>query len=521
MKTKKFIVLSFLCVSVLVIAVAMNSNAASSPRVGDVLGAKNITIFDYDENGFQISGTSRVAVKYAYVAGRMNESISQQARNEAQKDGFQITGEVVSARTPHARTFKTANPKKFVTEVIAGSPQYYKDDNGIWWQANYDITTPKNFISLPKSPLFTRSQSSVFAFIDQAVAFYPDANEEDTSVDGYVYQEYAGAGADWSTLHGGSGSHVNDSDAQTWLGYVNSRDTQDKWRDLIASIFLFDTSLIPDNAVINSATFSVYGTERTDNYNQYLTMTDSNPASSTSLAVSDYQNRGTAEQASNRIDITNFTPSGYNYFTLNATGLGNINKTGVSKFGTELSCDLDNSEPTWQSVTYAYARGYSADQTDTDKDPKLVVVYITPSFRVRKPIDQSRTDTTTPQADSELALGLEANQTYMIEGVIFASSTDKNPDIKIAFNVPTGAIMDMGFIAASDAFRYAEMLEDDSVESGRIPITADTPVIIQVTGTIKMGASSGNVELWWAQASADADDPTTVRAGSYLRADAI
>lgn len=81
-------------------------------------------------------------------------------------------------------------------------------------------------------------------------------------------------------------------------------------------------------------------------------------------------------------------------------------------------------------------------------------------------------------------------------------------------------ITKIGFIAASNSFQYAELLEGDFATSSAIGITANKATIIQISGTVKTDNLSGNLELFWAQANSN-DDPTTVKAGSYLRANEI
>ena len=61
------------------------------------------------------------------------------------------------------------------------------------------------------------------------------------------------------------------------------------------------------------------------------------------------------------------------------------------------------------------------------------------------------------------------------------------------------------------------MLQVDNGMSSVIPITANTPVTIHFSGTIKMGASGGDLIFRWAQNSTSTN-ATTVMEGSYFRA---
>jgi len=85
-------------------------------------------------------------VKYAYRSDvRVNNDISPNATREAQKTGSRVIAELVGQRTKHSKTFSTNRPNQYITEVISGEPQYYKDESGDWWHAEYATTTEAAF----------------------------------------------------------------------------------------------------------------------------------------------------------------------------------------------------------------------------------------------------------------------------------------------------------------------------------------------------------------------------------------
>lgn len=156
-----------------------------------------------------------------------------------------------------------------------------------------------------------------------------------------------------------------------------ARTSGSNWREVSRSIFGFDTSSINDTDSVSSATFSLYGTAVDDGaFDQDLVL-DRNvpPSGGGSFAASDFNiaNWDEVEQASNRIDLGSFNTSGYNDWTLNATGMANIDNTGETWFGIRGSSDFDNSAPTWVSGDIANAQAYYADETGTAKDPALTV----------------------------------------------------------------------------------------------------------------------------------------------------
>lgn len=151
--------------------------------------------------------------------------------------------------------------------------------------------------------------------------------------------------------------------------------------------FMFDTSAIGASDTISDAVFSVYlvGDNAGTASNQYG-VTQSKQGIWNNLASGDFDDRrdslnsGT-EGATRKNRVTGST-SGYEDFTLNATGRGWIARSGETKPAsasasgkTQLSIawakDLDNSAPT----TNDYNQVYAADQTGTANDPKLVVTH--------------------------------------------------------------------------------------------------------------------------------------------------
>ncbi|MBI4160711.1 MAG: LamG domain-containing protein [Candidatus Yanofskybacteria bacterium] len=148
-----------------------------------------------------------------------------------------------------------------------------------------------------------------------------------------------------------------------------------------------------------------------------------------------------------------------------------------------------------------------------------------PSFaaellKARKSSDESVTSSTTLQNDDELKLTLAANKTYTIDAVIFATSASSNPDFKIAFTVPSGATMTLGYIAASPSnlLTQGELLSSSGTASQVIPLRANASAVVLVKGTVVIASTGGDLTLQWAQFTSNAT-ATVVKAGSYIRAD--
>lgn len=211
--------------------------------------------------------------------------------------------------------------------------------------------------------------------------FYPDPNPETTSVDGRVSRN-TGSNDSWSTLRGATtATSVDDSTASMYWVQLNGYSSTG-WQDLSRSVYLFDTSALTAGATISSAIMSVYCVTKNDDsntHNQTIEVVQSNPASNTSLATGDWNTstRWTMTRQATGISHSSITNGAYNDFTFNGTGLGNISKTAVSKFGIVLSGDADNTEPTKDASHQTLYTGYFSEQTGTSNDPKLAVTYTT------------------------------------------------------------------------------------------------------------------------------------------------
>lgn len=145
--------------------------------------------------------------------------------------------------------------------------------------------------------------------------------------------------------------------------------------------------------------------------------------------------------------------------------------------------------------------------------PVTSAVNILPT--ARKTADQSMNTQTTPQNDTELLKSVAANTTYVVEGMVFATSTSVAPDIKVAFTVPTGATMTIGYVAGESTATRADFLSVSGTAGGDIPIGANVVTCIKISGTVVVGSTAGNVQFQWSQFTSNGTN-TTVKAGSFI-----
>lgn len=204
--------------------------------------------------------------------------------------------------------------------------------------------------------------------------FYPDADPETTTVDGRAIRH--GVSEAFATIRSGNGTLAQDSNGNTAQGYIDSN--SGSVAELDRAFFLFDTSSIPDTDSISAATFSTKVIAKVDQFPEAtsIRLVLSTVASNTAIAASDYQGTvgNTTAQATDKT-VSSITTGAYNDWTLDATGLGNISKTGVTKFGLKVVFDADNSSPTLNGSESGISDGNYADTAGTTSDPKLLVTH--------------------------------------------------------------------------------------------------------------------------------------------------
>jgi hypothetical protein len=144
------------------------------------------------------------------------------------------------------------------------------------------------------------------------------------------------------------------------------------------AVFTFDTSAIPDTDVISSATLWIYGSAKSDDGTAIapdINVYDATPSTNYNFAAANFGQIG-ATALSTAITYAGWSTTGYNDFVLNASGLGSISTSGITRLGTRnANYDVANVVPAWSANTSHFITGYLAQEAGTSKDPKLVVVH--------------------------------------------------------------------------------------------------------------------------------------------------
>ena len=198
----------------------------------------------------------------------------------------------------------------------------------------------------------------------KTLTVYPDANPETVSVDGRISNSSA---ASWAACRDAlDGNDVSDAITAIILRTRLLTGTYQAERGFL----LFDTSVLGASVTISAAVLSLAANAESviDDNSDSIHIVSSTPASNTGLALADFDQVGSVSFASKTLAAWNDGAGVYNDFSLNASGIANINKTGVSKFAVRLGTDLNNIAPT--GLNYF---GFRA--AESASAPKLVITY--------------------------------------------------------------------------------------------------------------------------------------------------
>ncbi|MDD5302444.1 MAG: hypothetical protein PHS14_04975 [Elusimicrobia bacterium] len=138
-----------------------------------------------------------------------------------------------------------------------------------------------------------------------------------------------------------------------------------------------------------------------------------------------------------------------------------------------------------------------------------------------KTADTSRTVLTLVD-DTELAIPMGANESYVIYGLFKSSSASATPDIRYAWTVPAGGVFDIGMHSNNGTLTTfnGTAMRDSGISGGLVSIGASIIQVTIFTGSVVNGATAGFLRLQWGQNATNAT-ATTLTAGSFIAATRI
>lgn len=303
-----------------------------------------------------VAADGEIIVKYAYTDKKIKL-----VKNEIQRTGssyLQFLGE------------KRDGPKVYKMTSYSGT-NFYKDGDK-WYQVEYATTTKENFVQLAKPSLLARIAGKAYA-----VNIFAGAG------DGRIIYS---AGASWAIAHdAASGTGAAPTAAGSAVGTGGPGTVYYIYRGFLP----FDTSSIPANAKVVSASVAIYLSGKINGDNDgddWINIFRSSQATHTTLAPGDFDTIATTTEGAARIDFGSITNSTYSTWTLNASGMAWIAKSGVASACSAtaaITClgfleghDAINSAIA-TNATNTFSVAWS-ETTGTAQDPYLTVIYEVP-----------------------------------------------------------------------------------------------------------------------------------------------
>ncbi len=205
--------------------------------------------------------------------------------------------------------------------------------------------------------------------LGQQKALADEATFYSTTADGQVW----GSNTSYITAHVAATSVADFYDTLS-IGQSNVSRIYSIYRSAV----FFDTSSLPDDVYITSATLSLFGFVDDSDTDFDITVVDGSSLIPP-LALSDYGLLRGQTISGGVFNTAGFSMSGYNDIQLNAAGMGWISKTGMTKFGLRSSLDIDIDDPTGRENVAVISSEFVEGEAYS---PRLVVTYAYPTTSV-------------------------------------------------------------------------------------------------------------------------------------------
>ncbi|MBA7691376.1 hypothetical protein ES703_99919 [subsurface metagenome] len=192
-------------------------------------------------------------------------------------------------------------------------------------------------------------------------------------------------GVSWATLIASAIA----SEVWTTSGYLywncfftHPSEPPNKWMVLDRSIFVFDTSSLPDDCLITSAVLRLSGYLKHDylSIDPDINIYEASPAADDDLEVGDFDCIGSVALCDTPVAYADWGPL-WVEFNFNAVGISKINKQGNTRFGTRCAkYDVAGVAPPWVYIAGAFGytdmRCRSSHYSGGANKPELVITYV-------------------------------------------------------------------------------------------------------------------------------------------------
>jgi len=179
------------------------------------------------------------------------------------------------------------------------------------------------------------------------------------------------SGTDYTSVRNATTGSVDDSDKYGWIGQDNITFPGGTTFWIYRVGLFFDTSSLPDDCIITSATLSLYGVADFSDVDFDIIVVNGSDLD-VPMTGNDYGDLLDETTSGGAMNTADFITGGYNDISLNTIGLSWINKTGITKFGLRSSRDINGNTPS--SVIGEYVK-ISLYERGSGYQPKLTVNY--------------------------------------------------------------------------------------------------------------------------------------------------
>lgn len=124
--------------------------------------------------------------------------------------------------------------------------------------------------------------------------------------------------------------------------------------------------------------------------------------------------------------------------------------------------------------------------------------------------------------DSELFFFAKANAIYAIHSFLYFKNTSSTPDVKISWNIPSGATLTESMLGPLSTATDSSTLVFGSEVQATTPadfirgVVAATQAKVLIDGVLRTGATAGLMQLKWAQNTGTLANPTIRQVDSYI-----
>lgn len=211
---------------------------------------------------------------------------------------------------------------------------------------------------------------------DLSATFYPDANTETTTCDGYTGR--FSANTSWNSLRTSASTLTDDSGA-TLLDRFLSGSTTDLWSRLYKIQLGFDMTSLSGVTVSSAVVSFVRDASSSDAFSSSFNLVPYTPASWTAVGTTDHALNTSSTRYAANVTYSSMTNGAYADWTFNSTGIAAVQSALGARIGLSLRHigDIDNTAPTWAASSSCLLYVASAEASGTTSDPKLVVTYTT------------------------------------------------------------------------------------------------------------------------------------------------